>query len=206
MAEPSLSLHDVVKRGDSIWRGCESSYEREETLDWIAKGYHGAFPPMVVRIGEELGITNGGSACLLWLINDRESLDLLTRSAGFMALPFSAIWIWGKGNSLYGERQKLKNFVSWTDEKIMYGYYRSDNTRIGGLLDKLEPFEAFAGYYIVTGGAEKKAVDERMTEVWHAAGWTRQQIVDVSRSAYIEANLWAKAGTDALFQRVLQNH
>lgn len=206
MAQSSLSLRDAIARGNAIWL-YDKAQDRGLAVEWMENGSKGnGYPQMVLRIGRELGVSNKDAACLVRLLDDHKSLDFLTRSADVARLPFSVIWIWEKANALYWRRQYLNNAVSRIDEKIMKGYWHSDDELVGGLLSKLTTFEAFAGYYMVTGGAAMQALHERMTEVWLATEWNRGKTLIVARTADDEANFWAAKAANAVFQRVLQHY
>lgn len=205
MAKSSLSLRDAIERGSDVWFDPEFSQERKTTTKWAVEGYHGKPPDMVLRVTDELGCLKKDAPYLIWLLNNPELLKTLKSSAGSCELPFTAIRIWVDANWLYRQRQKLDNSVSRIDKMTMYGYCRSDNTHIDGLIGKLEPFEAFAGYYMVTHGSGKETLVNKMTYVQIATGWTWERTDAVAQLAYVEAKLWAKAGADSLFQRVLQN-
>lgn len=206
MAKSALSLRDAVERGGDVWFDPEFSQEQKITVEWAVKGYSGECPGMVLRVINELGCLKQEALYLIWLLNNNNLLEMLKKSDDFCELPFTANYIWVDANWLYRQRQKPKNFVSRIDEMVMHGYFRSDNTHVDGLIGKLEPFEAFAGYYIVTQGGGEKTLVKKMTEVQRATGWTWQKTDDVAQFAYLEAYMWAKTGADVFFQRVLQNH
>ncbi|MBU2768048.1 hypothetical protein HAP94_18180 [Acidithiobacillus ferrivorans] len=205
MAESSLSLQDAISRANPIWLH-DNAQDRGIAVEWMENGSQGdTYLQLVIRIGQYLGLSNKDAACLVRLLDDHGSLDFLMRSGDFARLPFSSIWIWEKANTLYRWRQSLKNWVSLTDEKIMNGHWRSEEL-VGGLLLKLETFEAFAGYYIITGEEATQKQCEKITEVCLAAGWNREQTLTVATAAYEEACYWAAVSANEVFQRVLQNH
>lgn len=206
MDKSALNLRDAIERGSDVWFDPEFAQERKTTTKWAVEGYHGGPPQMVLRVIDELGCQKIDACYLIWLLNNPELLKTLKSSVGSCELPFTAILVWVDANWLYRQRQKLDNFVSRLDKVLMHGHCRPDDTHVDGLIDKLEPFEAFAGYYMVTQGDGKKTLVKKMADVQNATGWTFEKTDDIAQLAYVEANLWAKAGTDSLFERVLQNH
>ncbi|MHB1641160.1 MAG: hypothetical protein ACYCS8_00690 [Acidithiobacillus sp.] len=199
-------MRDAIERGSDVWFDPEFSQERKHTVKWAVEGYHGERPDMVLRVMDELGCLKQDALCLIWLLNNLELLKILKSSAGSSELPFTAIRVWVDANWLYRQRQKLDNLVSRIDKMIMHGYCRSDNTHVDGLIGKLGPFEAFAGYYMVTHGGGEDTLLKKMTEVQIATGWIMEKTDDVAQFAYLEAYMWAKTGADVFFQRVLENH
>lgn len=202
MAQSSLSLRDAIARGSDVWFDPEFSQERKAVTQWAVEGYHGEPPDMVLRVVDELGCRKLDAVHLIWLFNNPELQEMLKKSAQFCQLPATAIRIWVEANWLYRQRQKLNNFVSHIDKMIMHGYDRSDNTHVHGLLGKMDPFEAFAGYYVVTGEYGHEAWSNKMARVQFATGWSYQKTDDIAHLAFIEAYGWAKTGADVFFERV----
>ena len=203
MAEFSLSLHDAISRANPIWLH-DNVQDRGMAVEWMENGSQGdTYPQLVIRIGQDLALSNKDAACLVRLLDNHESLDKLMRSTGLKLLPFSAIWIWQEADGLFAQRQKLRNSISNTDWKILHGYWRTDDEYVGGLLSKLgsDIYAALAGYYIITGGGLAEKVDK----VQAASEWSRERIGTVTRMAIEEARFLAVESANAIFQRVLQN-
>lgn len=205
MSESSLNLQDAISRANPIWLH-DSVQDRSIAVKWMENGSRGnTYPQLVIRIGQHLGLSNKDAACLVRLLDNHRSLDMLMMSGDFLdSLPFSSIWIWEKADALYQRRQNLKNWVSVRDTEIIFGYWRSDEP-VGGLLLKFEIFEALAGYYMVTGGATAHELRARTTEVSLATGWSKEQTMTVVQAAHDQALQIAILSANEVFRHMLEN-
>jgi hypothetical protein len=207
MDKTKENINSIISSASEIWHNPSFRKERLLAIEWLKTEYSSEYPFMVRTISESLCLPYVFVIFFIRTMENAEYFNMLNQLT-VKPFPLSGLQVWHKATTLYRRRQALENSTSETDRKIIYGgeYYKNGcKHHSKGLLSVFnnDAFEAFAGYYIITGDM---GIVHRRSVVRLYCEWSIEYIDMITTKSYLEANLWAGVAADKVIQNILQNH